>query len=71
MSAPDEIVRVAWLWSQRADNDLRAAVSARYPGDYDPITLGEARKAVSIARRVRKQEQVRAHLLKPKRRSAA
>ena len=31
------------------------AVSARYPGDYDPITLTEARQAVRIARRVRNQ----------------
>jgi hypothetical protein len=30
-------------------------VSARYPGDYEPIPLAEARQAVQIARRVRKQ----------------
>lgn len=30
------------------------AVSARYPGDYEPISLAEARRAVRIARRVRK-----------------
>lgn len=29
------------------------AVSTRYPGDYDPISLEEAREAVRIARRVR------------------
>jgi len=31
------------------------AVSARYPGDYEPIPLAEARQAVQIARRVRRQ----------------
>ena len=31
------------------------AVSTRYPGDYEPIPLAEARQAVQIARRVRKQ----------------
>jgi HEPN domain-containing protein len=31
------------------------AVSTRYPGDYDAIPLAEARRAVQIARRVRKQ----------------
>jgi len=31
------------------------AVSARYPGDWEPISLIEARRAVQIARRVRKQ----------------
>ena len=31
------------------------AVSARYPGDYEAIPLAEARLAVQIARRVRKQ----------------
>ena len=30
-------------------------VSTRYPGDYEPIPLAEARQAVQIARRVRKQ----------------
>jgi len=29
------------------------AVMARYPGDYEPITLPDARKAVAAARRVR------------------
>ena len=27
----------------------------RYPGDYEPISLSETRRAVSIARRVRKE----------------
>ncbi len=31
----------------------RYATVTRYPGDYDPITLTEARQAVKIARRVR------------------
>jgi len=31
------------------------AVTTRYPGDYEPIPLAEAREAVEIARRVRKQ----------------
>ena len=31
------------------------AVSTRYPGDYEAIPLAEARHAVQIARRVRKQ----------------
>jgi len=31
------------------------AVTTRYPGDYEPIPLDEARQAVQIARRVRKQ----------------
>jgi HEPN domain-containing protein len=30
------------------------AVTTRYPGDYEPITLVEARRAVQIARRVRR-----------------
>lgn len=30
------------------------AVIPRYPGDYDPITLDEARSAVRVMRRVRK-----------------
>jgi HEPN domain-containing protein len=30
------------------------ATVARYPGDYEPITLAEARRAVALARRVRK-----------------
>jgi HEPN domain-containing protein len=31
------------------------AVTTRYPGDYDPIPLEEARLAVKLARRVRNQ----------------
>ena len=38
------------------------ATVTRYPGDYEPISLSEARKAVSIARRVRKE--IRAYLPK-------
>ena len=29
------------------------AVTARYPGDFEPISLGEARESVRMARRVR------------------
>ncbi len=31
------------------------AVVARYPGDYEPISLAEARRAVAVARRVRRE----------------
>ena len=31
------------------------ATAARYPGDYEPISLSEARKAVNMARKVRKE----------------
>jgi HEPN domain-containing protein len=31
------------------------ATITRYPGDYEPITLAEARRAVTVARRVRRQ----------------
>jgi HEPN domain-containing protein len=31
------------------------ATITRYPGDYEPISLSEARSAVSIARRVRRE----------------
>lgn len=31
------------------------AVVARYPGEYEPIPLAEARRAVAVARRVRRQ----------------
>jgi HEPN domain-containing protein len=37
------------------------AVTTRYPGDYDPITLTEARKAVQLARRTRRQMRQRLH----------
>ena len=33
----------------------RYATITRYPGDYEPITLTEARRAVTLARRVRRQ----------------
>lgn len=36
------------------------AVSTRYPGDYDPIPLVEARQIVRVARNARKQ--IRQHL---------
>jgi len=31
------------------------ATVTRYPGDYEPVPLSEARRAVAIARRVRKE----------------
>jgi len=31
----------------------RYATLTRYPGDYEPVTLAEARRAVGVARRVR------------------
>jgi HEPN domain-containing protein len=31
------------------------ATVTRYPGDYEPVTLSEAKRAVRIARRVRRQ----------------
>jgi len=40
----------------------RYATVTRYPGDYEPISVTEARQAVKIARRVRKQ--IRARLPK-------
>jgi HEPN domain-containing protein len=40
----------------------RYSTITRYPGDYEPITLTEARRAVTLARRVRRQ--VRRHLPK-------
>jgi len=33
----------------------RYATVTRNPGDYEPITLTEARRAVTLARRVRRQ----------------
>jgi HEPN domain-containing protein len=36
------------------DAMTRYATVTRYPGDYDPITLTEARRAVASARRVRR-----------------
>lgn len=33
----------------------RYATVTRYPGDYEPISLTEARQAVKIARRIRRQ----------------
>jgi hypothetical protein len=39
------------------------ATVTRYPGDYEPISLDEAKKAVRIARHVRRQ--IRKLLPKP------
>ena len=38
------------------------ATVTRYPGDYEPISLAEAKHAVSVARKIRKQ--LRSFLLK-------
>jgi len=43
----------------------RYATVTRYPGDYEPITLTEARRAVALARPVRRQ--VRGWLPRPAR----
>jgi cell wall assembly regulator SMI1 len=44
-------------WIEKGENDYTVT---RYPGDYEPITLAEARKAVTLARRVRRE--LRRHL---------
>jgi len=31
------------------------ATVTRYPGDYEPISLAEARRAIALARRVRRE----------------
>ena len=41
--------------SEEQDRLTEYATVTRYPGNYDPITLGEARQAVRIARRVRQE----------------
>lgn len=43
-------------WPIREQRTLTSyAVSARYPGDFEPVSIAEAREAVRIARRVRKE----------------
>ena len=37
------------------DRMTRYATITRYPGDYDPLMLSEARNAVKIARRIRRE----------------
>lgn len=41
--------------NEEQDKLTEYATVTRYPGNYDPITLGEARQAVKIARRVRRE----------------
>jgi HEPN domain-containing protein len=43
------------LTPDEQDRLTEYAVITRYPGDYDPISREEARQAVQIARRVRRQ----------------
>ena len=42
-------------WALREQRTLtQYATTTRYPGDYEPIAMAEAKRAVKIARRVRK-----------------
>ena len=43
------------LSGEEQDKLTDYATAARYPGDYEPIPVAEARRSVAIARRVRKQ----------------
>jgi len=43
------------LDDQEQDRLTEYATVTRYPGDYEPISLSEARQAVAIARRVRRE----------------
>lgn len=43
------------------------ATVTRYPGDYDPVTLAEARTAIAIARKVRKGARALLPFQKPRR----
>lgn len=43
------------LTPEEQDTLTEYAVTTRYPGDYDPISGEEARRAVQIARRLRNQ----------------
>lgn len=45
---------LAFLTADEQDRLTEYATVTRYPGDYDPIPLTEAREAVTLARRVRK-----------------
>ncbi|NOT29193.1 MAG: HEPN domain-containing protein [Planctomycetes bacterium] len=44
------------------------ATVTRYPGDYEPVTLAEARAAIAIARKVRKHVRALLSPAKPRRR---
>jgi len=43
------------LSADEQDRLTRYATITRYPGDYDPLRLSEARNALKIARRIRRQ----------------
>jgi HEPN domain-containing protein len=43
------------LDDQEQDRLTEYATVTRYPGDYEPISLTEARKAVAVARRIRRE----------------
>jgi len=66
MPSHEQLAKVAREWILKAEEDLQSAAHllnvrtlsiygtvTRYPGDYEPITVKDARKAVSMARRVR------------------
>jgi HEPN domain-containing protein len=43
------------LYDEEQDRLTEYATVTRYPGDYEPITITEARQAVKTARRVRRE----------------
>lgn len=51
------------LTIEESETLTRYATVTRYPGDYEPLSLTEARTAVRLARRVRKH--IRSRLPKP------
>lgn len=58
LAADPEAIRVIQEWVQKAEEQHLLsgyATITRYPGDYGAIPLAEARAAVKIARRVRRQ----------------
>lgn len=67
LAGMDEHVAIS-VEEQRLLTDY--ATVTRYPGDYEPVTVSEARRAVTLARRVRaavRKELPRAVLRKPAR----
>jgi HEPN domain-containing protein len=64
-----EAIRPA-LAPEEARRLTEYATVTRYPGDYEPITLAEARRAVSLARRIRAamRKNLPGKALKPRRR---
>ncbi len=44
-----------WVLKAEQERLTDFATVTRYPGDYEPITLAEARRAVAVAHRVRRQ----------------